>query len=217
MTPPHLDHRARARQLAAEGDPVGWFDRLYREAADGVAVVPWDDGTPNPHLVSYVVSASPAPAAALVVGCGLGEDAEWLAGRGFRVTAFDVSASAVDQARGRFPGSAVDYRVADALGLPMDWRGAFGFVFEANTLQVLPPGLRRQAALGIAATVAAGGTLVVVARGRDERDPRGDMPWPLLRAELAVFAEAGLHESSFEDFRDDEDPPVRRFRVAYRR
>jgi len=215
--PPARRDRARARQLAAQGDPIGWFDRLYREAAEGGAPVPWDDGAPNPHLVSYVESTSFPPTTALVVGCGLGEDAEWLAGCGFGVTAFDVSAAAVDQARHRFPASAVDYRVADARRVPAGWRGAFGLVVEANTLQVLPPALRRQAALGMAGTVAAGGTLLVVARGREEHDPDGDMPWPLLRADLAVFAEAGLREVSFEDFWDDEDPPVRRFRAAFRR
>jgi hypothetical protein len=43
------------------------------------------------------------------------------------------------------------------------------------------------------------------------------MPWPLTREELGGFVRAGLEELSFEDFVDDETPPVRRFRAVYHR
>jgi hypothetical protein len=65
--------------------------------------------------------------------------------------------------------------------------------------------------------VAAGGELLVIARGREPSDPPGTMPWPLVRDELAAFGRAGLEETRFEDFLDAESPPVRRFRVHYRR
>jgi hypothetical protein len=43
------------------------------------------------------------------------------------------------------------------------------------------------------------------------------MPWPLTRAELGAIAMPNLTLVSFEDFIDDEDPPVRRFRALFRR
>jgi hypothetical protein len=43
------------------------------------------------------------------------------------------------------------------------------------------------------------------------------MPWPLTRQELAAFEEAGLTLEEFDDYLDDEDPPVRQFRASYRR
>jgi hypothetical protein len=43
------------------------------------------------------------------------------------------------------------------------------------------------------------------------------MPWPLTKDELTDFLRFGLKEVSFEDYVDDEEPPVRRFRVAYRK
>jgi hypothetical protein len=43
------------------------------------------------------------------------------------------------------------------------------------------------------------------------------MPWPLTKEELTDFLRLGLREVSFEDYLDDEVPPVRRFRVEYRR
>ena len=48
-------------------------------------------------------------------------------------------------------------------------------------------------------------------------EPEGKMPWPLTREELARFQSHGLKAVSFEDFIDDEEPPVRRFRATYRR
>ena len=69
----------------------------------------------------------------------------------------------------------------------------------------------------MAVLVAAGGTLLVIARGREPGDPEGEFPWPLTRVELDVFKDSGLAEFSFEDFTDKEDPPVRRFRAEYRR
>src|SRR3954471_21898208 len=53
-------------------------------------------GNPNGALVAEV--AALAPGRALDVGCGEGADAVWLATRGWRVTALDVSEVALDRA-----------------------------------------------------------------------------------------------------------------------
>ena len=68
---------------------------------------------------------------------------------------------------------------------------------------------------GIAGFVKKGGEILLIARGREENDPEGLMPWPLTRRELEEFTALGLREKSFEDFLDRESPPVRRFRVSY--
>ena len=62
-----------------------------------------------------------------------------------------------------------------------------------------------------------GGTLLVIDRGRDPSDPEGKMPWPLTKNELEDFQTSGLKEISFEDYVEDEDPPVRLFREKYLR
>jgi SAM-dependent methyltransferase len=213
--------RTRARRLAndsiARGDPVGWFERLYAEAQRGAAIVPWADLAPNPHVVTWLERARPTPGRALDVGCGLGDTAEELARRGFRVLAFDVSPSAVEEARRRFPRSRVDYRVADLLRLPADFAGAFDLVVECYTLQVLPPEARARAVAALRTTLAPGGALLVVARGREPEEPPGEMPWPLTRGEIEALATPALRLERCEDFLDDEDPPVRRFRALFRR
>jgi len=218
-----MKDRTRARELAAEfhrkGDPTGWFEALYREAEEGKSSIPWADYHPTPLLVSFWM-AHPQQAegkSALVIGCGLGDDAEQLSTWGFRTTAFDISETAIRATRKRFPNSEVDYHAADLLQPPAGWLGKFDFVFEANTLQVLPAQLRPPAMKNIAGSLRPTGLLLVVARGREPSEPEGQMPWPLTRAELAGFNALGLEQLQFDIIPDAEEPDVRRFRALYRR
>lgn len=216
-------HRTHARNLATEsigrGKPLEWFETLYRQAGGDAEVIPWADRTVNPNLSSWLERTDPVAAGrrALVIGCGLGDDAEALAVAGFQVTAFDISESCIQWCRRRFPDSPVKYCVADLFSPPRAWQQAFDFVLEAYTLQVLPEDLRVAAIRQIAGLVASHGRLLVITRGRDAADDRGSMPWPLVRCEFDGFVQAGLIEVAFEDYLDAEDPPVRRLRVVYHR
>lgn len=214
--------RDEMRRIAAEsiarGDATGWFDRFYQQVDGDWDLVPWADRTPNPWLVAWLrtFGASPTRRRCLVVGCGLGDDAEALASAGFEVTAFDVSPTAIQAARRRFPRSGVDYVISDVLHPPESWMAAFDLVFEAFTLQVLPPDVRRKAQVSIAGYVALGGRLFVLCRAREASEPVGEIPWPLTREELDYFVALGLRASSIEIV-EDEDPPVRRFRAFFER
>jgi SAM-dependent methyltransferase len=214
-------HRSAARELAAkhlgQGDPLGWFDVLYRAAEGQHAVVPWADLRPNPHMAEWLGFAALSPGRALVIGCGLGDDAELLASLGWSVVAFDISAEAIRWARERFPQSAVEYRVVDLFEGRGNWRRQFDLVVEVYTLQVLPPALRARAVPLMADWVSVGGVLCVIARGRGESDPPGQMPWPLTEAEVRAFADAGLDCERFDDYMDRDEPGVRRFRAVFRR
>jgi SAM-dependent methyltransferase len=223
-TVPPDPKRSRARELAqdhvARGDTVGWFEPLYAEAQGNAERVPWADLEPNPNLREWLDREAIAGAGrwALVVGCGLGDDAEYLAARGFSVTAFDVAPSAVSWCRRRFPNSPVQYQVADLFDPPAAWSGAFDFVFEAYTLQVLPRVVRRDAIERLGGFPRPGGTLLLICRGREPDDSEGQMPWPLLHEELNALEGLGLQPVQFEDYLDRHDnPAVRRFRVRYSR
>jgi 2-polyprenyl-3-methyl-5-hydroxy-6-metoxy-1,4-benzoquinol methylase len=215
--------RKRANELAAEyarkGDPMGWFEVLYKESEEGKSIVPWADRGPNSGLVAFWRASPQATAgkSALVIASGLGDDAEQLAAWGFTTMAFDISETAIRTARKRFPQSAVNYRVADLFQPPAEWQWKFDFVFEANTVQALPVQIRSQAIQNIAAFVRPGGKLLTIVRGREENESLGELPWPLSRAEMSEFVRAGLMEESFEEYFDNEDLPARRFRVLYTR
>ena len=215
--------RTRARELAKTSlercDAKGWFESLYAEAEGVAGRIPWADLEPNPHLTSCLDEnhAQGEGRRALVVGCGLGDDAELLVARGFDVTAFDISAAAIDWRQRRYPDSKVDYVAADLFEPPPEWRGAFRLVVEVNTLQVLPPELRPAAISAMVNCVTPGGSLLVIARGREQDDDPGSMPWRLIKGDLEHFVQSGMKLISFEDFFDEEDPQVRRFRVQYRK
>ncbi len=214
--------RTKARELAKEfaqrGDPTGWFEALYASANGKPDTIPWADLKPNSNLTAWLdTGALPMRGSALTIGCGLGDDAEELSRRGWNVTAFDISPTAIEWCRRRFPNSTVQYSVADVRNPPAQWNRAFDFVFESYTLQVLPKDVRSQAIRNVGDLVSPGGTLLVICRGREPNESEGAMPWPLLRSELRVLLIDGrLTEISFEDYFDPDDISVRRFRCVFR-
>ena len=209
--------RELANQAIAEGDVTAWFERLYTAAATGDAVVPWDREAPHSLLAEWAArsAATGYGRRALVVGAGLGRDAEFVAGLGFDVVAFDISPTAIESARRRHPDSAVHYVAADLFDPPVQWRGAFDLVVESMTVQALPDPPRRSAIAQVGPFVAPGGTLLVIAAGRDPQTAADGPPWPLTRAEIDGFAEGDLTPGRIEELRGDS--PIFGWRAEFHR
>ncbi len=216
MTAEEDTRRLAAASLAA-GDATGWFEKLYAEAETGAAAVPWDRPQATPLLVDWAIAGGldGVCRSALVVGCGLGRDAEFVAGLGFATTAFDISETAVRVARDRHPGSAVTYVVADLLDPPPSWLRGFDLVVESNTVQALPRDLRDRAIAAVGALVAPGGTLLVLGAVGSPGDGDGP-PWPLTREEVEAFAAGGPPLASLEQVPAVDDPAVLRWRAVFR-
>jgi SAM-dependent methyltransferase len=217
-----MDRRKRARELARQfldrNDPTGWFEPLYIEAGGDFDKIPWADQTVNANLLAWLERnlLEGSGKRALVVGCGLGDDAEELARRGLAVTAFDVSPTAIEWCKRRFPKSSVHYIIADLHAPPESWLAGFDFVFEAYTLQTQPAKGRARAIDRLASLVAPGGFLLVICRARNHDEELADMPWPLSREELGRLEDRGLRLVHWEDFMEDRpNEPTRRFRALY--
>jgi SAM-dependent methyltransferase len=228
-----FDKRARTRELAAEfadrGDALGWFDALYKEAAGDNEKIPWADLEPNRFFREWAEKngLKGDGRKALVVGCGLGDDAIYLDDLGFEVTGFDISPTAIEWSRKLHQGRDIEFEVADLFDPLEEWQyslagsrrsGGFEFVLEVYTIQPLPMEMRERTIDAVASFVAPGGELVVVTRGREDDEEVVRVPWPLSRKDLSRFEANGLVQESFEVMPDEtDDEPAPRFVVKYRR
>ena len=208
--------REMASQQLRQDDVADFFENVYTGAEGDTENIPWADLQPHPLALEWLQreKIDGSGKNALVVGCGLGDDAEELAKRGFHVTAFDISPRAIDWCHQRFPLSSIDYRVCDLLSTPHEWQQGFDFVLEIYTVQAMPRELQARASAIIGNTVAPGGRLLVISRIRTAQDEARPFPWLLTRADLAEFAQSGLHELMYEEV---EARDGRHFRVLYGR
>jgi len=178
-----------------EDRPTDWFEALYGQAGIDGTGVPWASMATHPAFADWLAKhpLNGQGKTALVVGCGMGDDAIALEHLGFAVTAFDVSASAIAFCRNRFPDSTVDFVQADLLQDQPGWHGAFDFVLEIYTVQALPPAYEAQSIAAISGFVAPGGALLVVAEtSKAARDFENGPPWLLTPDHVAAFEAQGL-------------------------
>lgn len=226
------EKRKRVRELQAEfaarGDVLGWFEALYKEAGGDNNVIPWADLEPNKFFRSWAEAngLKGDGRKALVVGCGLGDDAKYLHDLGFKVTAFDISPTAIEWAKRLYGEGDIQFEARDLFDPPHSWNytqtgeaktGGFDFVLEIYTIQPLPLAMRPKVVDAIADFVAEGGTLVVVTRGRNDEDEPDILPWPMSRRDLSRFDENGLTQVSFTEMPPIEEDEPPRFIVEYRR
>ncbi len=199
--------------------PDNWFEDVYAASDDAGTGVPWARMAPGAELVAWLDANLPRGdgGSAVVVGCGLGDDAEELARRDFAVTAFDVAASAIALCRQRFPDSTVDYRVAELFAPPAAWLGAFDLVCEHRTVQSLPPDWQDCGMAAIARLARPGGRVVAIVDFRPEGAEKTGPPWRLRPEELAGFAAAGLRTVSCEEHAVPDGDGRSRATVVYER
>lgn len=134
------------------------WDERYREHGQRFS------GHPNAVLLAEV--ADLAPGTAIDVGAGEGADAVWLASRGWRTTAADLSTVALDRVAAAAAAAGVDVTPLHLDVVSEDVPGSYDLV-TASFVHV-PGDSRRVLFARLAAAVAPGGTLLVV--GHDLAD-----------------------------------------------
>lgn len=196
-----------ANLVVQEDQPLDWFEDLYSASDTEGGGVPWANMETHPLFVDWL-QGHPLDGKgkrALVVGCGMGDDAVELESLGYDVTAFDVSDSAIRYCRQRFPDSDTDFLQADLLAPPAEWKNTFDVVLEVYTVQAMPPAWEDDAIRNIASFVAPGGQLLVIAEvGEGERSFDSGPPWLLTPAHVESFSSHGL-EIADQYIKDTDD------------
>ena len=177
-------------------DPLSWFEELYCSSQRDRRMIPWDWMEPHPFLVEWI-EENKHTGRALVVGSGLGEDAAFLYEKGWKVTAFDVSESAVEWASQLHKGKEIDWSVGDLVQPEERWKGAFDLVLEVHILQAIPEEIRKSAYRNLSPLLDRHGLLMRIGRLANGLEEENDAPpWPLSRDFIHQIGE-GLSEVEF--------------------
>lgn len=185
-----------------------FFESVYENADhDDLSSIPWATLAPNVYLEKHLSLQGPVSGKkALVIGCGLGDDALILEKYGYEVEALDISPSAIALAKKRHPDSRVDFHVGDIYNMPESSVGKYDFVYEGLTIQSLPPSDREKLVRIIASLVAKEGELFLYAHTQDDTDNYGGPPWPLYADDFLLFEKEGLEQVYHE--KEKESKPV---------
>ena len=182
-----------------EDEPLDWFEDLYSASDPAGEGVPWANMETHPLFAAWLERRhlDGKGKSAIVVGCGMGDDAIELELLGFDVTAFDFSNAAIEYCKKRFPDSKVNFVQADLFSPPDEWAGTFDFVLEIYTVQAVPPAYEGTAIRNISGFIAPRGqALVITEVGAGERSFDKGPPWPLTPEHVEAFAS---HDLNIED------------------
>lgn len=132
------------------------FDDIYKDIS--LDEIPWNVENPPELLVELLDTGKVRPCRAIDLGCGAGNYAVYLAGRGFEVTGVDISPTAIKIAKenARRKNVSCNFIVADVVQgldeLRQTWQFAYGWgllhhispeqrqKYVGNVARILEPG-----------------------------------------------------------------------------
>jgi SAM-dependent methyltransferase len=173
--------------MAVEAKP-SWNERYATKDT------PWDSGRPSAELQRVLEEHRIRPADALELGCGTGTNAVFLAQRGFRVTALDISPLAIEQAKKKSQDAevSVHFMNADLLSLP-DLGRTFGFVFDRGVYHCVREDGLDKFLQTLAAVTSPGSQYLVLAGNANDPAPPDRGP-PRVRADQLCAELGGLFD-----------------------
>ncbi|PHR58475.1 MAG: SAM-dependent methyltransferase [Arcobacter sp.] len=191
-----------------------FFESIYKQSQGDEKQVPWAEMRTNPYLEEYL-QMNLGEGKAIVIGCGLGDDAVAMDEAGFNVTAIDISETAIAWCKDKYDYTNVNFKVQDIFELPAEMLGQYDFIFEARTIQSLPLIYRNKIIGAIASLLAPKGKLLAIANGKSEGERFNGPPWPLTRNELRLFENYNCNELEFSIFSEEKGLSKLKFRALY--
>ena len=162
--------------------PANSFESSY------LGTPPWDIGRPQP-AIKRLAETGQLTGTVLDVGCGTGENALYLAERGFAATGIDGAPTAIEKARAKAKRRALEVRfeLADALDLSVP-AGQFDTVIDSGLFHVFSDEERPRFRDSLGRVVRSGGTYFLMCFSDQEPGDWG--PRRVTQAEIrSVFSD----------------------------
>lgn len=133
---------------------------------------PWQAGGVAPELAHAVDAGWLGHGTSILdAGCGSGENAAWLAGRGFRVVGIDVAPAAIDEAISTYRGVPdLAFAVVDVTR-PGVLDRQFDGAVDRGCLHIVPAELQRRYAANLTRWVRPGGSLLLTMHTQNDWRP----------------------------------------------
>jgi SAM-dependent methyltransferase len=142
------------------------YEALYRGESPGKGMAtmttpPWDTNAPNENVIAWHTGGW-VHGEVLDIGCGLGDNAVYLAQNGHQVTGLDISPTALATARRRAEDAGVDVTFAVSDSTKLDgYTDAFDTVIDSGLFHCLDDDGGRSYAAAVHRATRAGATLLL--------------------------------------------------------
>jgi len=168
--------------------------------------LPWEEGKPSQELIELMESGLVEKGTALDICCGSGNNAIYLAGKGFNCHGIDISETAIGYARKKTEDSGLPCRfiTGSATGLPYDDE-TFTLVFDRGCFHGMNPKDRKKYARGVHRVLKAGGIYKLICFSR--KDHSGGPPYAFSKEGIKRTFGGLLHIIEIKELSSEEDRP----------